>query len=93
MRAKKISARIAAARDLDVFLDEFFEPAAAPTARQDAFAVLRSRAQAARRRAWDDAVSHVMSPAFSGFMNDLSRLWIVAAGAKAPTARPMPPKA
>ena len=72
VRAKKISARLAAARDLDVFLDELFEPTANANGSQDAFAVLRSRAQAARRRAWDDAVSHVMSPAFSGFMNDLS---------------------
>jgi triphosphatase len=72
MRARKISARLAAARDLDVFLDELFEPAANANGSQDAFAVLRSRAQAQRRRAWDDAVSHVMSPVFGGFMNDLS---------------------
>jgi triphosphatase len=72
MRAKKISARLAAARDLDVFLDELFEPTATANGSQDAFAVLRSRAQAARRRAWDDAVSHVVSPVFSSFMNDLS---------------------
>ena len=72
VRAKKISARLAAARDLDVFLDELFEPAANANGSQDAFAVLRSRAQAQRRRAWDDAVSHIMSPVFAGFMNDLS---------------------
>jgi CHAD domain-containing protein len=71
VRARKISARLAAARDLDVFLSELFEPAATANGSADAFAVLRSRAQASRRRAWDDAVSHVTSPAFVGFMNEL----------------------
>jgi len=71
-RAQKISARLAAARDLDVFLGELFEPAATANGSADAFAMLRSRAQASRRRAWDDAVSHIASPAFTGFMADLS---------------------
>lgn len=72
LRAKKISARLSAARDLDVFLGELFEPAATANGSADAFAVLRSRAQAARRRAWEDAVSCVLSPIFVGFMGDLS---------------------
>ena len=72
IRAKKISARLAAARDLDVFLEELFEPAATANGSADAFAVLRSRAQAARRKAWDDASSCIMSPMFIGFMTDLS---------------------
>ena len=70
-RARKISARLAGARDLDVFLSELFEPAATVNGSADAFSVLRSRAQAARRRAWDDAVSCVLSPVFAGFMTDL----------------------
>jgi CHAD domain-containing protein len=72
VRAKKISARLAAARDLDVFLGELFEPAATANGSADAFAVLRSRAQSQRRRAWDDAASCIMSPVFIGFMADLS---------------------
>jgi len=71
-RARKISARLAGARDLDVFLSELFEPTATANGSADAFAVLRSRAQAARRRAWDDAVACVQSPIFVGFMSDLS---------------------
>jgi CHAD domain-containing protein len=71
-RARKISDRLAAARDLDVFLGELFEPAANANGSADAFAVLRSRAQALRRRAWDDAVSCVKGPVFTGFMTDLS---------------------
>jgi CHAD domain-containing protein len=70
-RAKRIADRLAPARDLDVFLGELFEPAASANGAADAFAVLRARAQAARRRGWDDAVSCVRSPAFSGFMTDL----------------------
>ncbi len=80
LRARKISARLAPARDLDVFLTELFEPVASANGSADAFSVLRSRAQASRRRAWDDAVSHVASPVFSGFMNELGnaldrRIW------------------
>lgn len=71
LRAKKIAARLAAARDFDVFLDELFEPTASANGSAEAFAVLRSRALAARRRAWDDAVSCVLSPVFAGFMTDL----------------------
>jgi CHAD domain-containing protein len=70
-RARKISQRLAPARDLDVFLGELFEPAASANGSADAFAVLRSRAESARRRAWDDAVSCIVSPTFSGFMVDL----------------------
>lgn len=71
-RAKKIALRLAPARDLDVFLDELFEPAANANGSQEAFAVLRSRAQGARRRAWDDGISCIMSPIFVAFMADLS---------------------
>lgn len=71
LRAKKFADRLAAARDLDVFLDELFEPAATANGSKEAFAVLRSRAHAARRRAWDDAVSCVISPVFASFMSDV----------------------
>jgi CHAD domain-containing protein len=70
-RAKKISARLAPARDLDVFLEELFEPAARANGSADAFAVLRARGESARRRAWDNTVSCVIGPAFSSFMADL----------------------
>ncbi len=78
--AKAISSRLAPARDLDVFFFELLEPAATANGAADAFAVLRSRAQAIRRQAWDDAVSFVASPAFDNFMFGLEdaldkRVW------------------
>ncbi|MGB8364570.1 MAG: CHAD domain-containing protein [Rhizomicrobium sp.] len=70
-RAKKIAARLGSARDLDVFLGGLFEPVATANGSAEAFAVLRARAESARRRAWDDAVSCIISPVFSSFMADL----------------------
>ena len=71
-RAKKISGRLAAARDLDVFLGALFEPPARANGSADAFAVLRARA--GKRPApglGRRPVSCVLSPGFAGFMHDL----------------------
>ncbi|HTT82506.1 MAG TPA: CHAD domain-containing protein [Rhizomicrobium sp.] len=71
LRAKFLAEQLAPARDLDVFLTELFEPAASANGSRDAFAILRARAEAARRRAWNDAAQQVMGPRFRMFMADL----------------------
>jgi CHAD domain-containing protein len=80
IRAKALASRLAPARDMDVFAEELFEPAATANGALDAFEILRKRAFAARRRAWDDAVIQVTGPGFRVFLGDLGeaidrRLW------------------
>ena len=80
IRAKTLTARLAPARDLDVFTEVLFEPAATANGALDAFEVLRRRAHAARRAAWNDAVMQVTGPGFRVFLGDLGeaidrRLW------------------
>lgn len=72
LRAKSLAQLLAPARDLDVFMDELLEPAAEANGSKDAFAVLRARAEASRRRAWDDAVLQIAGPRFRMFMSDLA---------------------
>jgi len=72
LRAKSLAGQLAPARDLDVFLTELFEPAASANGSKDAFAVLRARAEAARRRAWNDAAQQVTGPRFRMFMADFA---------------------
>src|ERR1700761_4725068 len=80
-RAKRMAENLGPARDLDVFMDELLEPAAKANGAVESFELLRARAGEARRTAWDFAVTHVMSPAFAGFMADLNsaverRIWL-----------------
>jgi CHAD domain-containing protein len=80
IRAKTLAGRLAPARDLDVFSEELFEPAASANGALDAFEVLRQRAHVAQRQAWDDAVVQVTGPGFRVFLGDLGeaidrRLW------------------
>jgi len=80
MRAQILAQGLAPARDLDVFMDELFEPAARANGSVEAFAVLRERAGAARREAWADAVREVSGLAFRTFLHDLGeavdeKLW------------------
>lgn len=80
-RAKRMAENLGPARDLDVFTNELLEPAAKANGAVESFELLRVRANDARRTAWDFAVTHVMSPAFAGFMADLNaaveqRLWL-----------------
>ena len=72
LRAKSLAQLLAPARDLDVFMGELLEPVASANGSQEAFAVLRARAEAARRKAWDDAVLQVAGPRFHMFMSDLA---------------------
>src|ERR1700744_4688250 len=80
-RAKRMAENLGPARDLDVFMAELLEPAANANGAVESFEVLRARAADARRTAWDFAVTHVISPAFAGFMADLNsagerRIWL-----------------
>ncbi len=80
-RAKRMAENLGPARDLDVFMNELLEPAAKANGAVESFELLRARAGDARRTAWDFAVTHVMSPAFAGFMADLNaaverRIWL-----------------
>lgn len=80
LRAKTLANRLGAARDLDVFAEELFEPAANANGALDAFEVLRKRTHRARCAAWDDAVLLVTGPGFRVFLSDLDeavdrRLW------------------
>lgn len=72
LRAKYLAALLAPARDLDVFVNELFEPAASANGSKEAFAVLRARAEAARRQAWNDAAQQIAGPRFRMFMADLA---------------------
>ena len=80
MRAKILAQGLAPARDLDVFVDDLFEPAAHANGSVEAFAVLRERALEARREGWADAVREVSGLAFRTFLHDLGdaidgRIW------------------
>lgn len=72
LRAKSLALLLAPARDLDVFVEELLEPAASANGSQEAFAVLRARAEGARRKAWNDATIQVAGPRFHTFMSDLA---------------------
>lgn len=72
MRAKILAQGLAPARDMDVFLDELFEPAAQSNGSIEAFSVLRERAQAARGEGWERAVREVSGLAFHTFLHDLA---------------------
>lgn len=92
LKAKVLSEQFAEARDLDVFLDSLFEPAATANGAKEAFAMLRERALTARATAWDKAVIRVCSPSFSGFVRELSealdaRIWSSANRSKAHAAK------
>ncbi|HUJ03517.1 MAG TPA: CHAD domain-containing protein [Rhizomicrobium sp.] len=88
-RAKIFAQFMAPARDMDVFVDELFEPAARANGALEAFQVLRERAQEARREAWDDAVECISSRAFLDFVSDVAqaideRVWYHSARGRAP---------
>jgi CHAD domain-containing protein len=74
LRAKSLAQLLAPARDLDVFVGELLEPAASANGSQEAFAVLRSRAEGARRKSWNDAAIQVAGPRFHMFMSDLAHI-------------------
>lgn len=72
LRAKVLAYELAPARDLDVFTSELLEPAASANGSREAFAVLRARAEAARKTAWNGAVAQIRGPRFRMFMADLA---------------------
>jgi triphosphatase len=74
LRAKSLAHELAPARDLDVFVSELLEPAARANGSREAFAVLRARAETARRGAWNFAGAQIRGPRFRMFMADISDL-------------------
>jgi CHAD domain-containing protein len=72
IRAKILAQGLAPARDMDVFLDELFEPAAQANGAPDAFAILRDRAHAARQEAWERAHRETSGLTFHTFLHDLA---------------------
>ncbi len=71
-RAKGFANGLGAARDLDVFLDELFEPAVERLGPQQGFELLRERAAHLRQRAWQQVTSEVSSAAFTAFQEDIA---------------------
>ncbi len=71
IRTQILAQGLAPARDMDVFMDELFEPAAAANGSVEAFSLLRERGRAARAAAWNDALREVSGPAFRSFLHDL----------------------
>jgi CHAD domain-containing protein len=69
-RTKAFADAVAPARDLDVFIEELFAPIAARLGHEEAFKILRARAEEARRNAWDETVMHVASAEFAAFQDD-----------------------
>lgn len=72
LRAKDLAQQLAPARDLDVFLSELFEPVAGANGSQEAFAVIRRRAEEARKRAFGEALAAVSGPRLRMFMREVS---------------------
>jgi len=72
LRAKDLAQQLAPARDLDVFLSELFEPVAKANGSQEALAVLRRRAEDARKQAFGGALTAISGPRLRMFMRDLS---------------------
>jgi CHAD domain-containing protein len=75
-RGKVLSSRLAAARDLDVFVCDLLNaPGAAATgAARDSFVALRARAERARDAAWDEASECVAGADFAMFLDDVAGL-------------------
>lgn len=71
-RTKAFADAVAPARDLDVFVEELFEPLVEHLGHEDAFRILRQRAEEARQRAWEAAVAHVSSVDFAVFQDDVA---------------------
>lgn len=71
LRAKDLAQQLAPARDLDVFVSELLEPVANANGSQEAFAVLRRRAEEARKRAFGDAITVISGPRLRMFMRDV----------------------
>jgi len=80
-RTKAFCDIVAPARDFDVFIGELFLPAAEQLGDDDAFKLLRARAEQGRAHAWDAAVQHVASTDFAVFQDDVAaaaeaRAWL-----------------
>lgn len=72
-RAKVLSSRLGAARDLDVFVTELLEPPA-EDGEAEAFAALRARMEEMRDKAWKQALDCVSGHDFALFSEDVAAL-------------------
>jgi CHAD domain-containing protein len=71
-RGRAIADAFGPARDLDVFAEEMFAPVMRKYADHESFAALAQALRHARGEAWDDALSEVLNPDFSAFLNDIA---------------------
>ena len=71
-RTKAFADAVAPARDLDVFIEELFEPMAEQFGHDESFKILRERAAVARDKAWDEALEHLAGPEFALFQDDVA---------------------
>jgi CHAD domain-containing protein len=71
-RAKTLTLAVGPARDLDVFLDELFTPAAAQLGAQNGFDILQARTLRARDKAWVQAFMALTHPDFQTFQEDVA---------------------
>ncbi len=71
-RAAAISDKLGPARDLDVFLGDLIQGPKALDPHGPGFALLVARAEAARERAWDNAVECVAGTGFALFLDDVA---------------------
>lgn len=71
-RGRELTNGLGAARDLDVFLDELFEPAAQRLGSQTGFEMLRARAAILRKRAWHGVIAELSSASFAKFQDDVA---------------------
>jgi CHAD domain-containing protein len=72
VRTKAFADAVAPARDLDVFIGELFIPLTERLGHEEAFKILRNRAEEARERAWDAALAHISSVDFAAFQDDVA---------------------
>ena len=71
-RTKAFCDALSPARDLDVFIAELFAPLAAQFDHEEAFKILRQRAEQARAKAWDAAIEHISNVDFAVFQDDVA---------------------
>jgi CHAD domain-containing protein len=71
-RGRAIADAFGPARDLDVFAEELFAPVMRKYSDHESFVALAKALRHARGEAWDDALSEVLNPDFSAFLNEIA---------------------
>lgn len=86
-RTKGLAAIFGPARDLDVFLEDLFAPVARSAGSNDALAFLKTRAEDARARAWDEALEKLEEGGLQEFLDQVAA--IAEAGPPAKRCAPL----